>query len=179
MLVFVRSLLRLLITEYGASDNYVAAADNLTVPFMFFKQQAPEVSDDEISISSTGHLDREGCDVSGMHTVKYGEQGAAVAHCSWRYILGNSVEFFGTKGVLRLDSTWGPQNIVVSGPAMHPGEPERANVTHHVPFEEPSPLADGLWSGKGNSTSWRSGMAHEIREVGICRPLTAAESNTH
>ena len=63
--------------------------------------------------------------------------------------------------------------VLVSGPAMHPGEPERVNEVKKVGYEPPAVGAEGKWSG---DTAWRSGMAHEIREVQECISAGKTES---
>ena len=77
----------------------------------------------------------------------------------------DQVVLLGTKGILTLNSVWGADKITCSGPAMHPGEPERDCEVTAAPFEPPAAAASGKWSGAGDGTAWRSGMAHEIREV--------------
>jgi predicted dehydrogenase len=138
----------------------------IAVPFMFYKQMG--ISDELITLrSSVGSLCAGGADISGTHTLSYGSEPerTAVAHCSWRYMLPNEVVLYGTKGILTLNSVWGATEISVSGPAMHPGEPERDNEVKQVGYEPPAAGAEGKWSG---DTAWRSGMAHEIREAEAC-----------
>merc|ERR1719203_77032 len=127
--------------------------------------------------SSVGMLCAGGADISGTHTLSYGKgpsQKTAVAHCSWRYMLPNEVVLYGTKGILTLNSVWAADRITVSGPAMHPGEPERNGEAKHVPYEGPAIAAAGKWSA---DTEWRSGMAHEIREVQECIAAGKTESS--
>jgi hypothetical protein len=121
--------------------------------------KAMGIADEEIRLrSSVGSLCVGGADISGTHTLSYGER-TAVAHCSWQYMLPNEVVLYGTKGILKLNSVWGADEISISGPAMHPGEPERKNDVTKVPYDAPSPEAAGKWSGRGDaSTDWRSGM---------------------
>lgn len=116
-----------------------------------------------------------GADISGTHTLSYGTEPerTAVAHCSWRYMLPNEVVLYGTKGILTLNSVWGATEISVSGPAMHPGEPERDNEVKKVSYEPPAAGTEGKWSG---DTAWRSGMAHEIREAQECIAAGKTES---
>lgn len=113
----------------------------MAVPFMFFKQMG--VPDHEIQLrSSVGSLCVAGADISGVHTLSYGDK-TAMAHCSWRYMLPNEAVLYGTKGILTLNSVWAADEICISGPAMHPGEPERNNDVTKVPYDAPSPDAAG------------------------------------
>lgn len=146
----------------------------IAVPFMFYKQAG--ISDETIVLrSSVGSLCVGGADISGTHTLSFGvePERTAVAHCSWRYMLPNEVVLYGTKGILSLNSVWGATEISISGPAMHPGEPERDNEVKTVGYEPPAAGTEGKWSG---DTEWRSGMAHEIREVEECIVAGKTES---
>lgn len=147
----------------------------IAVPYMFYKQMG--ISDESIALrSSVGSLCAAGADISGTHTLSYGAnpERTAVAHCSWRYMLPNEVLLYGTKGILTLNSVWGATQISVSGPAMHPGEPERNNEVKQVGYEPPAAGTEGKWSG---DTAWRSGMAHEIREAEECIAAGRTESD--
>eukprot|EP00413_Alexandrium_margalefii_P032823 CAMPEP_0204561292 /NCGR_PEP_ID=MMETSP0661-20131031/33101_1 /ASSEMBLY_ACC=CAM_ASM_000606 /TAXON_ID=109239 /ORGANISM="Alexandrium margalefi, Strain AMGDE01CS-322" /LENGTH=379 /DNA_ID=CAMNT_0051568697 /DNA_START=39 /DNA_END=1178 /DNA_ORIENTATION=- len=153
----------------------------IAAPYMFFR--ALGVRDDQVHVqASVGALDVAGCDISGVLTLSYGADGeverTAVAHSSWRYMLPNEVVLHGTKGVLTLNSVWGADQVSVNGPAMHPGEPERLNEVTKAPYAAPAAAAEGKWSGRGDATtSWRSGMAHEIQEVQECIAAGKLESD--
>eukprot|EP01047_Picozoa_sp_COSAG01_P053590 COSAG01_NODE_5761_length_4048_cov_8.447962_4_plen_176_part_00 len=112
--------------------------------------------DSALSISSTGMLNEAGADVSGQYVVTYPRVGSVVAHITREYPLPNETWLYGTAGHIRLNSTWGPSALELNG------------QNEEVPFLAPSPLAKAKWSGVNDSTTWRSGLAHEIIECMEC-----------
>ena len=74
--------------------------------------------------------------------------------------------------IQRLNSVWGADEIAISGPAMHPGEPERVNETKTVPFQPAAPEATGKWSGANDSTAWRSGEIRSFSAHPVAGPCS-------
>ena len=103
-----------------------------------------------------GTLNQAGADVSGHYVVDYPGAGRALAHITREYPLPNETWLYGTAGQICLNSTWGPSAYELNG------------ELHEAPFLAPSPLAKGKWSGVDDSTTWRSGLAHEIVECEEC-----------
>eukprot|EP01052_Picozoa_sp_SAG31_P028076 SAG31_NODE_2678_length_5265_cov_2.765389_3_plen_177_part_00 len=131
----------------------------LTIPNFFFRQEYDH-DDSSLTISSVGTLNQAGADVSGHYIVNYPGAGRALAHITREYPLPNETLLYGTSGQIRLNSTWGPSAFELDA--------RGSRSTHDAPFLAPSPLAKGKWSGVDDSTTWRSGLAHEIVECEEC-----------